>query len=395
LKAKHSVQEILRKMPLDDRFNAFSQKVLKQLTQCRTADMGYHYYHCSDDSCGSIHYQYHSCHNRHCPSCNWQRQDEWQEARMNELLPVKYFHTVFTMPHELNAVVMGNRKLLFKLLFDSAAYCLLKLCNDKKWLGATPAITAVIHTWGQEITFHPHVHCIVSGGGIDKNYKWHNLKKSEKYGFLFPYDVMEPIYKGYFMEQLSIMVKNKQVSLPKGTIWYKLKNKLYTKKWIVYAKQPMGNVSQVVEYLARYANKIAISNYRILEVSDTHVLFRYKDYNHNKKTKTMRLSINDFVCRFEQHILPKGFVKMRHYGILGNYRRKERINKILKAMGLPQHPPVVKIPFYIRYLEKFGVDIRLCPACKKAQLQLLNVVYPSIRGSPKIKPNKAFELIVS
>ena len=394
MKAKHTVQEILRKIPLDDRYNAFSQKVLKQLTQCRTANMGYHYYHCRDSNCGNIHYQYHSCHNRHCPSCNWQRQDEWQEARMNELLPVKYFHTVFTIPHELNTIVMGNRKLLFKLLFDSAAYCLLKLCHDKKWLGATPAITAVLHTWGQEIVFHPHVHCIVSGGGVDKNNKWHKIEKSEKYGFLFPYDVMEPIYKGYFMQQLNSMIKNKLVSLPKDTAWAKLKNSLYNKKWIVYAKQPMGEPAQVVEYLARYANKVAISNHRIVKLTDTHVTFTYKDYNDNKKTKTRRLSLNDFIYRFEQHILPKGFVKMRHYGILGNYRRKERINKILKEMGLPQHPPLVKIPFHIRYFEKFGVDIRLCPVCKKSQLQLLNVVYPNIRGSPKIKPNKDFELNV-
>lgn len=312
------------------------------------------------------------------------------EARMNELLPVKYFHTVFTLPHELNALVMGNRTKLFKLLFDSASYCLLKLCKDHKWLGATPCITAVLHTWGQQIAFHPHVHCIVSGGGADKDHRWHNLKKSEKYGFLFPYHVMEPLYKGYFLEQLNMMVKNAQVSLPAETDWSILKNMLYKQKWIVYAKQPMGNTSQVVEYLARYAHKVAISNFRIQDVSDTHVRFQYKDYNDGKKSKTMRLTKAEFVRRFEQHILPKGFVKMRHYGILGNFKRKERINKILATMGLPPHPPNVKIPFYIRFFEKFGVDITLCPACKKGKLQLINVLFPSIRGSPEITPNAAF-----
>lgn len=187
-----------------------------------------------------VHYHYHSCHNRHCPSCNWQRQDEWQEARMNELLPVKYFHTVFTIPHELNPLVMGNRSTLFKLLFDSASYCLLKLCKDTKWLGAVPAITAVLHTWGQQLSFHPHVHCIVSGGGADKNHQWHNLKKSVKYGYLFPYHVMEPVYKGYFLEQLNIMVKNARVRLPTGSNWPLLRDSLYKQKWIVYAKQPRG-----------------------------------------------------------------------------------------------------------------------------------------------------------
>ncbi|HNX08008.1 MAG TPA: IS91 family transposase [Bacteroidales bacterium] len=387
MKARHTVQEILRQTPFNENFNPFSERVLNQLCQCRSAALGYHHYHCSDSNCRHVHYQYHSCHNRHCPSCNWQRHDEWQEARMNELLPVKYFHTVFTLPHKLNPLVMGNRTVLFKLLFDSAAYCLLKLCNDPKWLGAMPSITSVLHTWGQQLCFHPHVHCIVSGGGADKNYRWHNLKKSVKYGYLFPYDVMEAVFKGYFLEKLNVMVKTKQVSLPENTHWPKLKDGLYKQKWIVYAKQPMGNVSQVVEYLARYAHKVAISNYRILDVSDTQVRFRYKDYNDGKKSKTMRLSKEEFVRRFEQHILPRGFVKMRHYGLLGNFKRKERINKVLDVMGLPQHPPNVKIPFYIRFLEKFGVDIMLCPACKKAKLQLVGVVFPSIRGSPKTTHN--------
>jgi hypothetical protein len=314
------------------------------------------------------------------------------EARMSELLPVKYFHTVFTLPSELNSLVMGNRVALFKLLFDSASYCLLKLCNDPAWLGAMPSITAVLHTWGQQLSFHPHVHCIVSGGGVDKQNRWHEMKKSAKYGYLFPYDVMEPVYKGYFMEHLNKMVLAQKVNLPAGIDWPRLKDKLYKKQWIVYAKQPMGGVGQVVEYLARYAHKVAISNYRILDVSSTHVRFQYKDYRDGKKSKTMQLSLEEFVRRFEQHILPRGFVKLRHYGILANYHRKQRINRIMANMKLPPHPPGVKIPFYLRYLEKFGVDIRLCPVCKKGHLQLIAVVFPSSRGSPDIKPNKAFEL---
>lgn len=310
---------------------------------------------------------------------------------MNELLPVKYFHTVFTLPHELNSMVMGNRKILFKLLFDSAAYCLLKLCKDPKWLGAMPSITAVLHTWGQQLSFHPHVHCIVSGGGVDKNLKWYEMKKSAKYGYLFPYPMMESVYKGYFLEQLNKLIQANKVSVPPGTCWKRLKDELYKTKWIVYAKQPMGNVSQVVEYLARYAHKVAISNYRILDVSDTHVCFKYKDYNDGKKTKTMSLTKDEFVRRFEQHILPRGFVKMRHYGILGNFRRKQRINQIMAQMELPLHPEAVKIPFRLRYLEKFGVDILICPVCKKGHLQLVGVVFPCSRGSPGFIPNKAFE----
>lgn len=329
-----------------------------------------------------MHYRYHSCRNRHCPSCNWQKQDEWQEARMNELLPVKYFHVVFTLPHELNALVMGNRRILFKLLFDSASRCLLMLCHDSKWLGATPSITSVLHTWGQQLSFHPHVHCIVSGGGADNNNHWHDLKKSVRYGYLFPYKVMEPLFKGYFLERLGKLIRRQEVKVSESCNWKQLKDNLYRKEWLVYAKQPMGSVSQVVEYLARYAHKVAISNYRILEITENTVRFRYKDYADHKRMKTMVLPLDEFVRRFEQHILPKGFVKMRHYGILGNYRRKQRVNAILAAMQLPPHPPTVKIPYQIRVLEKYGVDVTLCPKCKTGHLLLVAVVLPMNRGSP-------------
>lgn len=304
------------------------------------------------------------------------------EARQNEMLPVKYFHVVFTLPHELNALVMGNRTALFGLLFGSAAHCLLTLCKDPGWLGASPSITAVLHTWGQQLSFHPHVHCIVSGGGADSQNRWHNLKKSVRYGYLFPYKVMEPIYKGYFLSRLSKLIDKQQVKVPENFGWKQLKDCLYKKHWLVYAKQPMGSVLQVVEYLARYSHKVAISNYRILEVNQSSVCFQYKDYADNKKTKNMSLSPQEFVRRFEQHILPKGFVKMRHYGILGNNRRKQRINAILAVMQLPPHQPVVKIPSQVRMMEKYGVDVTLCPQCKKGHLLLLAVVLPMNRGSP-------------
>jgi hypothetical protein len=304
------------------------------------------------------------------------------EARMNELLPVKYFHVVFTLPHELNALVMGNRRILFNLLFDSAAHCLLTLCKDPKWLGAVPSITAVLHTWGQQLTFHPHVHCIVSGGGADKQNRWHNLKKSLRYGYLFPYKVMEPIFKGYFLKSMDKMIRKGKVNVAESCNWKQLRDDLYKKEWLVYAKQPMGNAGQVVEYLARYSHKVAISNYRIIEVTENSVRFRYKDYADGKKTKTMSLSHEEFLRRFEQHFLPKGFVKMRHYGILGNNRRKQRINAILTVMNLQPHPPVVKISAQLRMMEKYGVDVTLCPRCKKGHLMLVAVVLPLNRGSP-------------
>ena len=304
------------------------------------------------------------------------------EARTNELLPIKYFHVVFTLPHELNSLVMGNRTVLFKQFFDSVSYTLLHLANNPKWLGAMPSITAVLHTWGQQLSFHPHLHCIVSGGGVDKDLNWVELKKKSQQGYLFPYKVMEPKFKKHFLKNVGRLIAENEVKIEESFNWLALSNDLEQKKWVVYAKPPMGSVSQVVEYLARYSHKVAISNYRILEVRPQEVLFNYKDYSDHKKTKQMVLRKAEFVRRFEQHILPKGFVKMRHYGILGNFKRKQRINQILRKMGLPEHPPTVKIPFYIRLMEKFGYDIRQCQHCKKGHFELMEKVYPSNRGSP-------------
>jgi hypothetical protein len=362
--------------------NPFTASVLTKLRDCRTSQMGYHQYQCDNPGCHHVHYQYHGCRNRHCPACNWQKQEEWMETRMSELLPVKYFHVVFTLPHELNGLVMGNRVKLFKLLFESASHCLLTLARDPKWLGAVPSISAVLHTWGQQLSFHPHVHCIVSGGGVDKQLNWVNLKKDTHQGYLFPYPVMEPMFKKHFLRNLNRMILDGEVKIENIQQWKALKAKLYDKQWIVYAKSPMGSVSQVVEYLSRYAHKVTISNHRILEVGDQTVTFQYKDYSDHNKVKPMTLKIGEFIRRFEQHILPKQFVKMRHYGILGNSGRKKRVNDILRKMNLPLHPPTVKIPYQLRMLEKYGINVSLCPKCSQGLLVLIEKLYPGNRGSP-------------
>ncbi len=377
-----TLQQVLQQGGFENHENPFTAGVLTKLRDCRTSQMGYHRFQCDNPACGQVHYQYHGCRNRHCPVCNWQKQEEWMEARMNELLPVKYFHVVFTLPHELNALVMGNRVKLFKLLFDSASHCLLTLSGDPKWLGAVPSISAVLHTWGQQLSFHPHVHCIVSGGGVDKQQNWVNLKKDTPQGYLFPYAVMEPMFKKHFLRNLNRMLLGNEIAVEDKSSWIKIKPKLYQKQWIVYAKSPMGSVSQVVEYLSRYAHKVAISNHRILEVDDQTVRFQYKDYSDHNKVKPMSLTIGEFIRRFSQHILPKGFVKMRHYGILGNSGRKKRVNDILQKMRLPLHPPTVKIPYQLRMLEKYGINVSLCPKCSQGQLVLIEKVYPGNRGSP-------------
>lgn len=379
---RHTVQQLLQNnLPLNLP-NAYSRQVLLKLTHCRTAAMGYHQLKCDKSDCNHIHYRYHSCRNRHCPACNWQKQQQWMEARLSELLPVKYYHVVFTLPEELNPIVMGNRTALFKLLFDTAAHCLLSLCADPKWMGATPSITAVLHTWGQQLWFHPHVHCIVSGGGADSKNNWLPPKKKSHQGYLLPYDVMEPFFKKCFLRRLKHLVKTQKVKLPPSTDFKQLLDVLYQKKWVLYAKTPFGGVSQAVEYLARYAYKAALSNHRILQLDDSKVTISYKDYHDGHKIKTMQLTHQEFIRRFEQHILPRGFVKMRHYGILGNSRRRKRINQILQKMNLPPHPPRVHIPWQLRLLEKYGVDASVCPKCQQGHLIPVAHVFPPPRASP-------------
>ncbi len=383
MKPDFSLQNLLQRIPeWKDYVPAGSHKVLQQIYNCRTAVLGYHYYKCSNIDCNNVHYQYHSCRNRHCPECDQHKQDDWAEARQNELIPVKYFHVVFTLPKELKNIVELNRILLYNLLFEAAKHCIFTLSADKKYLGAMPYMTSVLHSWGQQLWFHPHVHSIVSAGGIDKNFKWVNLKKTTG-NFLFPYKVMEPLYKGFFMEHLQRLITAHKIHLPDNISWYKLKNFLYKKRWIINANEPFGNPSQVIEYLSRYTHKVAISNHRILNIdNDNRITFKYKDYTEQGKYKKTTLEGKEFLRRYVKHILPKGFVKIRHYGIAGNYKRRERINKLLEKMKLPKHPDPVVIPLYIRMLEKYGVDITLCPKCRKGKLELISIVYPDVRGSP-------------
>jgi Putative transposase/Transposase zinc-binding domain len=354
------------------------QKVLRRLSACRTSALGFHVYRCSDDDCGHVKYQYHSCRDRHCPQCGALKKDEWIEARTRELLPVKYYHVVFTLPHELNALVLGHQRLLYKLLFDASAQTLLTFSEDEKYLGAQPGVISVLHTWGQQLCFHPHIHCIVSGGGITADNSWKEVKK-DHYGFLFPVKAMAVVYRTKFLQGLKALMKKGEVKTVEGVDVKALFDLLYSKEWVVYAKAPFAGPQAVIEYLGRYTHKVAISNHRILsldEGKDT-VTFVYKDYADEGKQKQMTLQGEEFIRRFSQHILPKGFTKIRTYGYLANRNRQGRINAVLKKMKLPLHPEQkVSIPVEVRMRERFGVDVRKCPCCGQSSLELVTVYYP-------------------
>lgn len=371
-----TVQQVLQTHPPPFNKNTHVAKVLQRIKNCRTASLGYHVYGCTKDDCRYIKYQYHSCRDRHCPNCGAEKKQEWIEARSRELLPVKYYHVVFTLPHELNSLIMGHSKLLYKLLFDASAKTLLAFAKDPKQMGATPGIISVLHTWGQQLSFHPHVHSIVSGGGITGDNRWRACTNNDRH-FLFPVKAMSIVFRAKFLQALQQMINDGDIISTQEDS-KQLINLLYAKQWNVYAKAPFGGPQAVIEYLGRYTHKVAISNHRIQSINDEAgtVSFDYKDYADAGKQKQMTLSIREFIRRFEQHILPERFTKIRTYGYLANRNRHQRINEVLSKMKLPLHKGIVKIPVQVRMLEQFGIDVMECPCCQNKTLQLIKIFYP-------------------
>ena len=374
---KATLQQVLQGncTMVEKQTNGHVKNTLLQLQKCRTAALGYHVYRCSDEDCGKLQYQYHSCRNRHCPQCGGIKKQDWIAARTQELLPVPYYHVVFTLPHELNAVTLGNQKAMYRLLFDAASQTLLRFAADQKWMGAVPGIIAVLHTWGQQLSFHPHLHCIVSGGGIcKKTGAWKPAVKNHQ-GVLFAVKAMSSVYKTKFLQQLKKLINQKQVIPPDGVNIVEQINLLYAKNWVVYAKAPFAGPAAVIEYLGRYTHKVAISNQRIQAVDNEAktITFNYKDYSDGNKQKQMTLSGGEFIRRFAQHILPKRFTKIRTYGYLANRNRHQRINTILQQMKLPQHKGLVKVSIDFKLKERFGINRYECPCCKKITLELLKV----------------------
>lgn len=373
-----TVQSILNKYHTHSN-NPHVEHVIQQLKSCRTGLLGYHLYKCSNNDCLKLKYQYHSCRNRHCPACGSMQKDLWLDDRRSELLPISYYHIVFTLPHELNTVILGNRKPLYKLLFDAAAETLLDFAKKPKHLGATPGILTVLHTWGQQLSFHPHLHCVVSGGGMLKTKDgviWKNAVRN-KDDFLFPVKAMAMVFRVKYLQGLKKLIANKEATLQSQSDFLEMVNHLYSKDWVVYAKKPFGGPQQVIEYLGRYTHKVAITNNRIKDVNMERniVKFDYKDYAADSQIKEMELNASEFIRRFEQHILPKYFTKIRTYGYLSNRNRKTNIAAIIAYLNIPNHPEKVKVPWHVRLLEKHHTWYNQCPHCQKLSLVLVTVSF--------------------
>ncbi len=339
MKAQLEIGEILRGYEGDlTKYSHHQRRVLWALRDCRTAALGGHIDAC--DACGNIKISYNSCRNRHCPKCQGLEKELWMLAREEELLPVTYFHVVFTLPHELNDLCRYNAEAMYDLLFSSAKQTLQQFGDDKQWLGAQLGITMVLHTWGQNLSLHPHIHCIVPNGGLRKDGTWQYPKKGNE-KFLFPVAAMQSVYKALFMKGLHEKIVNKMINLPpdfpiEKSAYKSWKNALYDKTWVIYAKRPFGGPKQVIEYLGRYTHKVAISNHRLkgFDKDKGIVTFEYKDYKDGGKKKEIDLTADEFIRRFVQHILPPKFRRIRHYGFLSNAAKGKSLEKARQSLGM-------------------------------------------------------------
>ncbi len=336
--------------------NSWQLRTLHAVRKCRTAELGGHIDQC--DSCGNLSMSYNSCRNRHCPKCQGEQREAWIQAREEELLPVPYFHVVFTLPGEVNPLCLYAPKKVYNLLFNTAWSVIESFARDAKHLGAKPGMIAVLHTWGQNLSLHPHLHCIVPGGGVTEKVtaadRWKPSRSKGK--FLFPVKAMSQVFRARFVAGLRKTFPKQDKAFFQG---------LFHKPWVVYAKRPFQSPKTVVEYLGRYTHKIAISNHRIKNMDDDRVTFQYKDYRKGAKKLQMTLPDQEFIRRFSQHILPKGFVRIRHYGFLSSSWKKERLPALQQQLGVKRLAADTST--------KKSAAHRKCPACSTGYVSTILV----------------------
>lgn len=342
-------------------------KAFHMIRHCRSAKLGAHSMVCSE--CGTATVSYNSCRNRHCPKCQHAVQEDWVQAQLKKLLPVGYFHVVFTIPHELNSLVLHNQKLLYSLLLRAASHTLRELAGDPKYLGATIGLSSVLHTWGRNLSFHPHVHAIVPGGGLSSDGL--RFVRSRK-KFFIPVKVVSKKFRGkflYFLKEAyadgNLMFFHEAASLGLPSNFDSLIDSLYAKNWVVFCKKPFKSPEHVVRYLGRYTHRVALSNSRIKSFDGKSVSFSWKDYKDKGKSKVLTLTAAEFTRRFLQHVLPCGFVKIRHYGLLCS---RNIGTKLLRCRRLAKG----KLPdFSVR------PKVRYCPCCGGSKVSFVWQCFPS------------------
>jgi hypothetical protein len=310
------------------------RRVLRALARCRTAALGGHLDRCAGCDYRAI--SYNSCRNRHCPKCLTHARDQWLAERQQELLPVSYHHVVFTLPHELSWLALQNKTVVYDLLFRASAATLLEVAVDPKHLGAAIGFLSVLHTWGQNLLHHPHVHCVIPVGGLSPDRtRW----VYPRYPFFLPVKVLSRVFRGKFVAGLRRAFRRGRLSFP-GRLrdladplaFRALLRGLFRRDWVVYAKPPFGGPVHVLHYLARYTHRVAISNHRIVNVAEDQVTFRWKDYAHGSASRLMTVSATEFLRRFFLHVLPRGFVRIRFFGFLASRRRAHTLPLCRRAL---------------------------------------------------------------
>ena len=358
----------LEKYIKENKVVGYKQKAIKSIKDCKTGAIGAHKYVC--DECGYEEIAYNSCRNRHCPNCQTGKKIKWIEARKEEVLNIKYYHIVFTIPSEIYNITLQNQEKMYKILFKASSETLQMLAKDTKYLGAEIGFFSILHTWGQNLMYHPHVHIVVTGGGLTEINTW----KEKEEDFFIPVKVMSRVFRGKFLdymrkERLEFYGNNKYLENP--AIYDELIQNLYKKEWVVYCKEPFKNAECVIQYLGRYTHRVAISNERIVKIEGETVTFKWRDYKDNNKMKEMTISIQEFIRRFLLHILPPNFMKIRYYGILGNKSKKK---KLLKCKILTRTKIYIKekLPTLELLKKILGKDFNLCPCCKKGHMLIPN-----------------------
>ncbi len=346
-------------------------KVMHLIEICRTADLGGHIEHC--DSCGYEVQAYNSCRNRHCPKCQTLAKERWLQDRKAELIPTGYFHVVFTLPHDFNSIVLCNKRIMLNILFASVNETLQAFAHDPQWhLEGQLGFIAVLHTWSQTLMDHFHLHCVIPGGVLQEDKTWKPARET----FLFKTDSLAKEFRNCYSRRLKEAYESGELVFPGKTAPFgtargfsQLLGQAENKNWIVYAKRPFAGPEQVLEYLGRYTHRIAISNHRIKAIEDGKVTFTYKDRNDNDRTKLMSLEADEFIRRFLLHILPEGYMKIRHFGFLANTCKKRNLECIHEQLGVPfEDSELQKETVQEMMLRLTGEDISLCPRCGKGHL---------------------------
>lgn len=386
------VADVFRKYGEEYRIKYGSQmsleqcRVMRAIETCRTPALGGHVNEC--DSCGHQLISYNSCRNRHCPKCQSLAKAEWLQARQAELLPVEYYHLVFTLPDLLRPIALQNKSVFHSILFQSVSQTLLSIASDPAHLGATIGFVAVLHTWGQNLMYHPHVHCVVPGGGLAPHGQdWITCRA----GFFLPVRVLSRLYRRLFLEALEkafdqgeLQFQGSIQPLSSPQAFEKLLQSCRKMEWVVYSKPPFDGPQRVLDYLGRYTHRIAISNHRLVSMDNGQVSFTYRDYQDGHARKTMTLEAEEFIRRFLLHVLPDGFVRIRYYGLLANRHRAEKLALCRKLLNMPEECRE-QIPQKLDWVDLLitltGKDPLLCPKCQQGRLVRIQTL-PATASAP-------------